>query len=163
MASQNAYRQAIQRAKDELGEINKKLEDHQALLRRKATLESYIQLGEQLASEASSPLPEIDFTKSPVMILAPRRVPLWQVIMEAVSGERMPISAKEALDVMQQKGHPVNGAHKVENVRAAMTNKPEVFEKTTTGKFILRKSKTLQRQEADKSLVLLETSPSVRH
>src|SRR4051794_10857984 len=99
MITRNEYQLAIDRAKQELAEVMERLAQYDQLLERKATLESWIRLGEQLFDESSvDGFPEdhqIRFKRTQVTTKFPARTPLWEIILQDLHAERMPLTAKE--------------------------------------------------------------------
>lgn len=138
MALLNPYSEAIQKAKDELVKVGKKIEELQSLKKRKMTLEAFISNATQLLEvPAAEPEPEpklaLSLSKTRTV-----RIPLWKFIQAAMRGNANALSAKEVLDVLVSRNVEVRGEFKTETVRGAMTGKPEIFERTDDGKFRLR-------------------------
>jgi hypothetical protein len=142
----NPYRDVIEKAKRDLAEVSKRIEELKTLRKRKIALESLIANATRLLEDAEQTgqqqeppdLPMLAYGLAAPIVAVRTHTPLWKHIQSALENESAPLSAKEVLDILVRKNVQVNGTHKIETVRASMSCRPDIFERTTRGMFSAR-------------------------
>jgi hypothetical protein len=65
-------------------------------------------------------------------------VTIWQAARDLLQRKTKPMTAKQITDALLITGVQIEGKHRMESVRVALTRKPEIFEKLTDGRFHLK-------------------------
>lgn len=128
-ASEDALREALRVTEAELERLEKKIQPLEALKRERDDKYSLmLQLRANLGMTPYPPASE-----------APEQKPLWVGAQEMLREAGRAMSVADVAKGLKAKGFAITGKWSMEVVRAAMSRKPEIFERVSRGMFRLKK------------------------
>jgi len=147
---------ALNDARSELHAVEARLAELEPLRHRKANLEAFITIAAELIGQpqlASKPQSE---SVAPMMRIGTGRDDkdkIWEMIHIIMQLAKRPLTAGEVLEALEHEKFQVDGVHKRENVRGAMSRKEDVFEKVGRGLFALREWPQELKRSRDSEMV----------
>lgn len=138
----------ISEAKQEIDLIQAELRRIEALQRRMVTLEQFVLTAEQLATEGSLVRARANLnlvginevvreSRSEAAGLLPTER-LWEAIQLIMQVRKKPMTPAEVLVALEAEKFKIQGEHRRETVRSAMSRKPDLFEKVQRGLYALK-------------------------